>query len=203
METSTQADIGNQASETLQAAPEQHDWWEEGLAARNVTQVDSPPVVIYPSRDFDRSPVLPAVMVAAGGTTMLMSLLPWVTANFAHHTTRVWGLSPLITKAISSNGWITFTGGATVVFMGLLMLASGVFALRVISTLLATMTAGIAAYDTVRLVQRVHQAHHGLAHAGVLATRLAGDVHLGYGIVVVLCVSFLALVASAIQLTRY
>jgi hypothetical protein len=199
METVRLAESTEQASEALPAQP---DWWDAGRGApRNATQV-APPVVIYATRDRERNPVLSSLTVAAGGTAMLMSALPWVTANFQHHVTRVWGTSPLITHAIASNGWLTFTGGATLVFMGLLMLASSVFALRIITTLLAAITSGIAAYDTVRLVQKLHDAQHAVGRTGVLATHLAGHLQLGYGIIVVLCVSFVALIASAMQLSR-
>lgn len=174
------------------------DWWSTGRGARNITQTSPPPVVVYPSHDYNRSRVGPALTVAAGATLVLMSDLPWVTSSLLGHTNRVIGTMPVITKAISSNGWLTLTGGATLVFMGVLMLASSVYALRIVTALLSLMTAGIASYDIVRLTQRIHDAQH--STAGVLATRLGGHIQLGYGIVVVVCVAFLALIVSLTEL---
>ena len=175
------------------------DWWSTGQGARNTTQISAPPVVEYRFGDYTRSRVGPAITVAVGGTLMLMSALPWVTATFLGHYTKVAGTSTVITKAISSNGWLTFTGGATLVFMGALMLASSAYALRIITTLLSSITAGIASYDTVRLVQRIHDARNSVS--GVLLTRLRGGIQLGYGIEVILGVSFLAVIVSLIDLT--
>ena len=195
MDTDTQADQAGRASETLL---EQPDWWNEGRAARAVTHVDAPPVVIYRSHDYNRSRVGPAITVAAGGTLMLMSALPWVTSNYLHHYTKVAGTEGWITKAIASNGWLTFTGGATLVFMGALMLLSSVYALRIITTLLSFITAGIASYDTVRMVQRIHDARfHG---SNLLSIHLPGAIHLGYGLIVILGVSFLVVIVSLIEL---
>ena len=197
METSTQTGQSEGTSETTVERP---DWWDSGHAAHHNTQVSPPPVVFYPSHDYNRSRVGPAVTVAAGGTLMLMSALPWLTANYLHHYTKVAGNTALITKAISSNGWLTFTGGATLAFMGLLMLASSVYALRIIAALLAFTTAGLASYDTVRLTQRIHDARH--LSGSLLSTRLAGSVHLGYGLLVTLGVAFLVAIVSLIELAH-
>ena len=197
METDTQSQLGKQTSETLLEEP---DWWASGKDARSVTEVNAPPVVIYPSWEPSGSLLLPATVMATGATAMLMSALPWVTANSLHHYAKIAGTTEFMTKLVGSNGWLTFTGGATLVFMGVLMLASRALAVRIISALLAATTAGIAGYDIVTLSQKIHTATH--SGTGLLATRLSGHLHLGYGIIVVLCVAFAALLASIIEAVR-
>ena len=195
METSTQTGQSGLESE---AGVTQSDWWDTGHAAHHNTQVNAPPVVIYPTADYGGNRVAAAITVASGGALMLMSALPWVTSNAGHHYTKIAGTTPFITKAISSNGWLTFTGGATLVFMGVLMLASGVYALRIISALLSLTTAGIASYDMVRMAQRIHDARH--SATALLSTHLPGAIHVGYGLIVVLGVSFLAVIVSLFEL---
>ena len=197
METSTQAGQSGLESEVV---VEQPDWWDTGRSAHSNTQVSAPPVVIYPSRDYRGSRVTAALTVASGGTLMLMSALPWVTSNHLHQYTKIAGTTPFITKAISSNGWLTFTGGATLVFMGALLLASSVYALRIITVLLSLITAGIASYDMVRMVQRIHDARH--SATALLSTHLPGAIHLGYGLMVILGVAFLATIASLVELAN-
>jgi hypothetical protein len=196
MDTDTQAGQGQH--ESVDSVATTDDWWSTGRSVHSNTRVSAPPIVVYPSRDYDRSRVGPALTVASGGAVMLMSALPWVTSNHLHHYTKIAGTTPFITKAISSNGWLTLTGGATLLFMGALMLASSVYALRIVTALLAFITAGIASYDMVRMADRIHDARH--SASALLSTHLPGAIHLGYGLMVILGVSFLAAIVSLFEL---
>lgn len=130
---------------------------------------------------------------------MATSTLPWVSANFLGTTTTVAGTDETVSRVIGSNGWLTFSGGAAMLVLGGLMIATSDKALRFLAVLVTSVTGGFAVYDVIRLLQKVHRAGSSARRLGPLASSLTGYVHIGYGLIVVASVSVAALGAAALE----
>lgn len=184
------------ASEPAPAAPpEPKDWWGSGTVtlrptAAAVAHQDSP-------KPGPQSAFLPAIIFLGGLATMVGSALPWVTAAFLGHQATVAGTDHALTSTIGVNGWETFGGGAALLALGGLMIVSGERALRWLALLLALATAGFAAYDIVRIIEKIDDAHNrAAAQLGPLAAHLAGHVWVGYGLVTVVVAAGVTLLAT-------
>jgi hypothetical protein len=177
--------------------PAAEDWWAAGTAAPSPTRLTAP-VVVHAPRPYAHSTVVPAVLVVCGAVAMAASTLPWITANFLRHTSDIEGTDGAITRAISLNGWLTFSGGAAILVLGALMVTSSERALRFLVLFIAFVTAGFAAYDVFRILQQIRDARSAATRLGPFAYSLAGHLHIGYGLVVVASAAGVALVASAV-----
>jgi hypothetical protein len=130
-------------------------------------------------------------LVVAGIALMYGSVGTWIksTASFGSMriSASVNGTDPSITSLIHSNGWITFIAGTVLlVFGGLLLLAEDGF-VAALAFMVSFAASGVAAYDMIRIVQKVS------GHA---------DMSVGAGLICVLAASVLALLVCAVRAIR-
>jgi hypothetical protein len=174
--------------------PAPKDWWSSGTASVRPTQVTVP--VLPPDRSQARNIVLSSLILVGGGVTMLASTLPWITATILRHTASVDGTDQAITKAITTNGWVTLGGGAALVVLGALMIVAGERVLRWLTILVGMGTTGFAVYDLVRIVQKTDQANAQVSKLGSLAFKLGVHSGVGYGLIILVAAASATLILA-------
>ena len=178
--------------------PVGRDWWGVGSAPHR------PNVGTLPSqrsgRSYTRSRFLPGLMVLCGATVMVMSTQPWVTAHFLSHTSFVYGTDKAVSTAFGIDGWATFAAGAALLVLSALMMVSEERGLRALAALVAAGTVALAAYETTRVLQKLHYTHSVSARMGPLAYGLLGRAHVGYALIVLGAAAVVAFLSSLAEL---
>lgn len=174
------------------------DWWSAGNAGHRPTVGTIPDV--QPKRSFARNAVLPALMMICGAVVMVGSTMPWLTADFLDHMSYVSGTDQALATAFVINGWATFAGGGSLAVLSALMIISDERALRTLTGVVAAATVGLAGYDLIRVLQQIHYARQSAARLSAsLSSGLAGHVHVGYGLIVVMAAAGVGFVCALLE----
>ncbi len=126
---------------------------------------------------------------------ILGSFTPWITVSFANQSLSAAGTDSSISDLIGINGWITFSAGILLFVLVCMMVVSGEPLFRTLALVIALVTAGVAIYDLVRILQKISQASSPSVN-GIPVSGLRPDNSIGWGLIVVVIGAIGALICA-------
>ena len=114
------------------------------------------------------------------------SLTPWITVSFAGLSISASGTDSGISSLIGVNGWITFSGGILLLVFVCMAVISADAVFRGLALVVVLVVTGFAAYDLVRIVQKISQVSPGRStFNGAPINALQANASVGWGLIVV------------------
>jgi hypothetical protein len=150
----------------------------------------------YAPRPRRRFALRPLLLVPFAAAIMFGSLRVWVSASVAHQTLTIDGTHPAITAAYGVNGRASLAGGAALGAAALVLTVWRNPAVKLLAFLGAFAGLAVGVYDLVRILHDMSQAHATAIERSPLAAQLLGNTTIGYGLIVVVAASFVALLLT-------
>ncbi len=125
------------------------------------TQTNRRPVVMSPVTGGMAGLLFCSLLLILG------SLTPWISVSLGSLSTSISGTDSGISALIGVNGWITFAAGIVLFILVCMSVISDEPIFRSAAFVVALACAGFAAYDLIRILQKISEQPGGFGHANI------------------------------------